>query len=106
MRRKLLSLVLLCCAHGAAAVDVNQATEAQLDSIKGIGPALSGKILRARDQAPFKDWRDLMQRVKGVRSSSATQFSAAGLTVNGASFPDATQPPAGRASDVATAVSR
>ena len=39
MLKKLLAIVLMLCATMAmAAVDVNKATEAELDSIKGIGP--------------------------------------------------------------------
>lgn len=84
MRKILLALgALLLCATCWAAVDVNQASEAELDGIKGIGPSLSGKILQARQQAPFKDWPDLMQRVKGISTKSAAKLSAAGLSVNG-----------------------
>lgn len=69
-----------------AAVDVNQASEAELDGIKGIGPSLSGKILKSRQHGPFKDWPDLMQRVKGISSKSAAKLSEAGLSVNGVGY--------------------
>lgn len=80
-------VALLVATASLAAVDVNTASEAELDGIKGIGPALSGKILKARQQGPFKDWADLMQRVKGIQPKSARQLTEAGLNVNGAGYP-------------------
>ncbi|GAA6119639.1 helix-hairpin-helix domain-containing protein [Acidovorax sp. FG27] len=76
----------LWAAAALAAVDVNRATEAQLDAVKGIGPAMSGRILAERKKAPFKDWQDLVERVKGIGPGSAARFSAEGLTVNGDPF--------------------
>lgn len=70
----------------AWALEVNTATEAQLDSVKGLGPSSTGRILQAREASPFKDWADLMARVKGIKASAATKLSAEGLTVNGAAF--------------------
>ena len=72
--------------HAALALDINQANEAELDSVKGMGPSLSAKVLTARSQGPFKDWTDLMQRVSGIRQNKAQQFSEQGLTVNGQPF--------------------
>ena len=69
-----------------AAVDANKGSAADLDGLKGVGPALSKRIVDARQQSPFKDWADLMQRVKGVKSKAATKLSAEGLTVNGETF--------------------
>lgn len=94
----------------AAAVDVNKADQAGLESIKGIGPALSGKLLAERQKAPFKDWGDLIGRVGGVGQGNAKRLSEAGLTVNGQAFgavaagtpaaakpaPQAAKPPAPR----------
>ena len=70
----------------AWALEVNTATEAQLDSVKGLGPSSTGRILQAREAGPFKDWADLMARVKGIKASSAVKLSAEGLTVNGAAY--------------------
>jgi len=69
-----------------AATEVNQATEAELDSIKGLGPASTARILQAREDRPFKDWADFLRRVKGFKGSSAARLSEAGLTVNGQAF--------------------
>jgi len=83
----LISIALLCASTVfAAAVDVNQASVAELDGIKGIGPAMSSRILDERKRGSFKDWNDLMARVKGVGQASAARLSAEGLTVGGISF--------------------
>ena len=70
----------------AAAVDVNQASVADLESVKGIGPALSARITAARQQAPFKDWADLVDRVSGLGPGHAARLSQAGLTVAGSAY--------------------
>jgi competence protein ComEA len=70
-----------------AAVDVNTADQAALDSITGVGPATSKAILTEREKnGNFKDWTDLERRVKGVGTRNAVKLSAAGLTVNGKSY--------------------
>ncbi|MFT4195853.1 ComEA family DNA-binding protein [Ottowia sp.] len=87
MFKKLLAvLALFYAAVSFAAVDVNTATAADLDSVKGIGPGLSGRILDERKKGSFKDWSDLIARVKGVGDKSAARFSAEGMTVNGAAY--------------------
>ena len=74
----------LCGFAGAAlALEINLASEAELDSVRGMGPAMSRAILAERQRKPFADWADLMRRVKGIRSASAERFAAQGLTVNG-----------------------
>ena len=80
--------VLACSAAHAAGVELNQGTVADLDGLPGVGPALSRRILEARQQAPFKDWPDFMARVKGVKPKTAHKLSEAGLTVNGRPFED------------------
>jgi len=79
-------VALLLASSACFALDINQANEAELDSLKGMGPALSAKVIGARSQLPFQDWADLMRRVSGIRQNKAQQFSAQGLTVNGQSF--------------------
>lgn len=87
MLKKMLTLVAMLYAAAAfAAVDVNQATVAELDGIRGIGPGLSGKIIEERKQGAFKDWNDFIQRVRGVGEANAGKFSAEGMTVNGRGF--------------------
>lgn len=82
----LLFVAMLYAAASFAAVDVNKASAAELDGIKGIGPAISEKILQERKKGNFKNWDDFIGRVSGVGETTATKFSAEGLTVNGSTF--------------------
>lgn len=68
------------------ALEVNNATEAQLDGLRGLGPSQTARILQAREAGPFKDWADFMARVKGIKAPTATKLSAQGLTVSGAVY--------------------
>lgn len=87
MLKKILALVAMLYAVACfAAVDVNKATAAELDSVKGIGPSISSKILDERKKGNFKDWTDFVERVKGIGEGNAAKFSNEGLTVNGAPF--------------------
>lgn len=87
MLKKLLAVIVMLFATASfAAVDVNTATEAELDGIKGIGPGLSSKILAERKSGDFKDWNDFIGRVSGVGNKSAVNFSKDGLTVDGKKF--------------------
>lgn len=87
MLKKFLAVLAMFYAFASfAAVDVNTATAADLDSVKGIGPSLSSSILKERRKGPFKDWNDFIARVKGVGEKNAAEFSTGGMTVNGATF--------------------
>ena len=87
MLKKLLSLLAACCAASAfAAVDVNTATAEDLNALKGIGPAMSTRIVEERKNGEFKDWNDLKARVKGIGNKKAGKLSEQGLTVGGASY--------------------
>jgi competence protein ComEA len=69
-----------------AQVDVNKADATALDSVKGVGPSMSKKIIDERTKnGDFKDWADFQKRVKGVGEKNATKLSQAGLQVNGQS---------------------
>ena len=87
-------LLALCSALAFAAVDINKGDQAALESIKGIGPAMSGRLLEERKKSPFKDWPDLISRVKGIGEGNAAKFSEGGMTVNGDSYKGATPKPA------------
>ena len=55
MLKKILALLVMLYAVAAmAAVDVNKATDAQLDGIKGIGPTTSKAIMAERKKAEEK----------------------------------------------------
>lgn len=69
-----------------AAVDVNKATDAELDGIKGIGPVTTKLIVSERKKGEFKSWADFIGRVKGVGDRTAAKFSAQGLTVGGTAY--------------------
>ena len=98
MIKKILAAMLaLFAAVAFAAVDVNKATQAELEAVKGIGPVIAGKILDERKKSAFKDWDDMVVRVKGVGEGNAAKFSAEGLTVNGAAFAGAPAKPAAAA---------
>lgn len=87
MLKKILAIVaMLYTALAMAAVDVNKATEAQLDSVKGIGPGTSKLIMSERKKGEFKDWNDFISRVKGVGEARAANLSEAGLTVGGTAY--------------------
>lgn len=87
MFKKLLAFfAAMYVAASFAAVDVNKATAADLDGIKGIGPTISSKILDERKNGKFKDWNDFIERVKSIGEGNAAKFSAQGMTVDGASF--------------------
>ena len=104
MLKKILAIaVMLYAAICFAAVDANKGTAAELDSIKGIGPSLSSKILDERKKSNFKDWNDFISRVKGMGETNAAKFSAEGLTVNGATFKTAAAAPAAAPAAAASA---
>lgn len=99
----LLALLLAVFAvQAATAVDVNRANQAELETVKGIGPGLSAKILKARETGAFKDWNDMVDRVSGIGPGNAKRFSQAGLTVGGAVY----EPAAGAAPAAAPAKAR
>ena len=101
MLKKILAfVVMLYAAVAFAAVDVNKASAAELDAIKGIGPAISGRIIDERKKGNFKDWGDFIERIKGVGEGNAAKFSAEGLTVGGSAYKTSAAAPAAKAADV------
>jgi competence protein ComEA len=86
LKKLLVILAMLYASVAFAAVDVNKATAAELDGVKGIGPVTSKAIMDERKKGAFKDWADLIARVKGVGEGNAAKYSAEGLTVNGAAY--------------------
>lgn len=88
MLKQWITVAALCVfgmAH-AAAVDANKATPAELDQIKGIGPATAARIVEQRKSAPFKNWDDFIGRVQGIGPGNAAKMSGEGLTINGQSY--------------------
>jgi competence protein ComEA len=70
-----------CAAQAAAALDVNTATQAQLEQLRGIGVAMSERLLAERARLPFADWADLIARVPGMGRRGAARLSEQGLRV-------------------------
>jgi competence protein ComEA len=106
MLKKLLmlcvALALSLSAGFAAAVEVNSADQAALESVKGIGPVHAKAIIDERTKnGPFKDADDLATRVKGIGAKSVTNLEAAGLTINGSSTPPSGAKPAAKPSSTA-----
>ena len=85
IKKLMLAIAVLVASTGFAfaQVDVNKADAAALDSVKGVGPAMSKQILDERTKGEFKDWADFQKRVKGVGEKRAAKLSAAGLVVAG-----------------------
>jgi competence protein ComEA len=104
MFKKILAILafLMSTAMAMAAVDVNKATEAELDSVKGIGPGTSKLILAERKKGEFKSWDDFITRVKGVGEKRAENLSEAGLTVGGSAYKPATAGTAARKDEKGT----
>ena len=86
LRKILVALLAAVTLNAFAAVDANRASQAELETVKGIGPGLSAKILKARESGTFRDWNDLVDRVGGIGSGNAARFSQAGLTVGGSTY--------------------
>lgn len=97
MIRKLIlviAMLLITLSIAFAQVDVNQADQAALDGIKGLGPTTSKAIIAERNNGgKFKDWADFENRVRGISEKKAVHLSQSGLIVNGRSKPGVTAAP-------------
>ena len=76
----------------AWALEINHATEAELDGLRGLGHAFTRRILSERDIRPFADWPDLMRRVSGMGRVTAKKLAAQGLTVSGQALVEQNKP--------------
>jgi len=86
MRRFLGFLVALCAWIGVAlaAVDINTASEAELDKLKGIGPAKAKAIAAERKKnGPFKSLDDVAARVKGIGPKTVADWKKSGAVTAG-----------------------
>ena len=66
----------------ASPINVNTATQTELESIKGIGPAKAKTIIAERlDGGHFQDANDLQKRVRGIGLKSVEKMVDNGLTI-------------------------
>lgn len=77
-----------------AQVDLNKASEIELDGLKGLGPTTTRQIMDERQQKPFRDWPDVMQRIQGIGPKKAANLSDQGLRVQGQAYAPASRHPA------------
>ena len=94
IRHLIATLLAVFALNAFAAIDANQASRADLETVKGIGPGLSAKIIEARKSGSFKGWSDFVERVSGIGMGNATRLSQAGLTVAGAAYDSSASAPA------------
>ena len=90
MLKKLASLLLTLCwatlTWAGQPIDLNKATEIELDGLNGVGPTLTQAILNERQKALFKDWGDVTTRIKGIGQQKASKLSDQGVRVQGKAF--------------------
>jgi competence protein ComEA len=109
MNQLLKSLVfsVLLAASGLAAatpINVNTATQSELESIKGIGPSKAKTIIAERlDGGHFQDANDLQKRVRGIGMKSVEKMVDNGLTIEA---PSSFREPHGRTNKEASSASR
>lgn len=97
VRAATLAITFAVVPFGAAAspINVNTATQSELESIKGIGPAKAKTIIAERlDGGHFQDANDLQKRVRGIGMKSVEKMVDNGLTIEA---PSSFREPNGRA---------
>jgi competence protein ComEA len=78
---------LALAASPSYALDVNIATAAELETIRGVGPRTAQTIIQERDRGgKFESFSDLTERVRGIGQKKAQALQAAGLSVGEAAF--------------------
>jgi competence protein ComEA len=77
---------------GARALEINDASRAELERLDGVGVATATRILEERERGgAFRDWADLAARVPGLRGRNLERLKREPkLTVGGQ--PAATAP--------------
>lgn len=98
MFKKLLRVIFVCTVTALVAVEgicatvnVNNANEAALRSIKGIGAVKAAAIVEERKaRGPYKNADDLAARVKGLGRKSVAKLLQQGLAISAAAVPAAT----------------
>lgn len=78
---------LLLLTGPALGNDLNQASRAEIESVRGVGVELAQRVLTARAQQTFHDWSDARRRVKGLGVVALRGFAEAGFQLNGEPAP-------------------
>lgn len=72
----------LSWAACANAVDLNSASQVELQQVKGIGPKTAQIIIEERKRAgTYQSFSDLSDRVQGIGPKKAQALQASGLTI-------------------------
>lgn len=88
----------------ASPINVNTATQSELESIKGIGPSKAKTIIAERlDGGHFQDANDLQKRVRGIGMKSVEKMVDNGLTIEA---PSSFREPNGRTNKEGAKASR
>ena len=88
----------------ATPINVNTATQSELESIKGIGPSKAKTIIAERlNGGHFQDVNDLQKRVRGIGMKSVEKMVDNGLTIEA---PSSFREPHGRTNKEASRASR
>ncbi|ANI99964.1 DNA-binding protein [Polynucleobacter wuianus] len=107
IRSALVSAALALTSLGlayASPINVNTATQSELESIKGIGPSKARTIISERtDGGHFQDANDLQKRVRGIGMRSVEKMVDNGLTIEA---PSSFREPNGRTKKEGGASSR
>lgn len=76
------ALVAVTSLAAASPINVNTATQTELEGIKGIGPSKAKTIIAERlDGGHFQDANDLQKRVRGIGVKSVEKMVDNGLTI-------------------------
>jgi competence protein ComEA len=73
----------LLLSFTASALEINDASRAQLEQLNGVGVTMADQMLAERAKAPFAGWDDLRKRVKGIGSKRVQEWQSQGVMVNG-----------------------
>jgi len=88
----------------ASPINVNTATQSELESIKGIGPSKAKTIIAERlDGGHFQDANDLQKRVRGIGMKSVEKMVDNGLTIEA---PSSFREPHGRTNKEGSSTNR
>ncbi len=88
----------------ASPINVNTATQSELESIKGIGPSKAKTIIAERlDGGHFQDANDLQKRVRGIGMKSVEKMVDNGLTIEA---PSSFREPHGRTNKEGSSTTR